>query len=214
VDVLTHEAGHAFQCYESRGFEVEEYIFPTMEACEIHSMSMEQLTYPWMNLFFGKDTEKYKFVHLSSNILFLPYGVAVDEFQHIIYENPDLTPAERKKVWLDMEKKYRPWVDYDGVDYLERGGAWQRQAHIYRSPFYYIDYCLAQLCALQFWSKSEKDFAGTWQDYLTLCKAGGSQSFLDLVKLAKLKSPFDEGVFEPLVKELEAYLDGVDDKGL
>ncbi|MFI5139866.1 MAG: M3 family oligoendopeptidase, partial [Sphingobacteriales bacterium] len=139
VDVLTHEAGHAFQCYESRGFEVEEYIFPTMEACEIHSMSMEQLTYPWMNLFFGKDTEKYKFVHLSSNILFLPYGVAVDEFQHIIYENPDLTPAERKKVWLDMEKKYRPWVDYDGIDYLERGGAWQRQAHIYRSPFYYID---------------------------------------------------------------------------
>jgi M3 family oligoendopeptidase len=214
VDVLTHEAGHAFQCYQSRGFEVEEYVFPTMEACEIHSMSMEHLTYAWMNLFFGKDTEKYKYVHLSSNILFLPYGVAVDEFQHIIYENPGLTPAERKKVWLDMEKKYRPWVDYDGVDYLERGGFWQRQPHIYRSPFYYIDYCLAQFCALQFWSKSEKDFKSTWQDYLTLCKAGGSQSFLNLVKLAKLKSPFDADVFEPLFKELETYLDGVDDKAL
>jgi len=214
VDVLTHEAGHAFQCYQSRGFEVEEYVFPTMEACEIHSMSMEHLTYAWMNLFFGKDTEKYKFVHLSSNILFLPYGVAVDEFQHIIYENPDLTPAGRKKVWLDMEKKYRPWVDYDGVDYLERGGFWQRQPHIYRSPFYYIDYCLAQLCALQFWSKSEKDFKATWQDYLTLCKAGGSKSFLELVKLAKLKSPFEADVFEPLFKELETYLNGVDDKAL
>ncbi len=214
VDVLTHEAGHAFQCYESRGFDVEEYIFPTMEACEIHSMSMEHLTYPWMNLFFGKDTGKYKFVHLTSNILFLPYGVAVDEFQHIIYENPGLTPAERKKVWLDMEKKYRPWVNYDGIDYLERGGLWQRQGHIYRSPFYYIDYCLAQLCALQFWSNSEKDFSGTWQNYLALCKAGGSKSFLELVKLAKLKSPFDHNLFAPLFAEMETYLDKINDLAL
>lgn len=214
VDVLTHEAGHAFQCYESRGFEVEEYYFPTMEACEIHSMSMEQLTYPWMHLFFGKDTEKYKFVHLVANILFLPYGVAVDEFQHTMYENPDLSPAERKKVWLEMEKKYRPWVDYDGFDYLERGGFWQRQAHIYRSPFYYIDYCLAQFCAFQFWSKSQKDFKAAWADYLRLCKAGGSMSFLELVKLAGLQSPFDSNAFESLFSELETYLDGVDDMNM
>jgi M3 family oligoendopeptidase len=214
VDVLTHEAGHAFQCYESRGFEVEEYFFPTMEACEIHSMSMEQLTYPWMNLFFGKDTEKYKFVHLASNILFLPYGVAVDEFQHIVYENPDMTPAERKKVWLGLEKKYRPWVDYDGVDYLERGGFWQRQAHIYRSPFYYIDYCLAQFCALQFWQKSRVDFKQAWVDYLRLCKAGGSKSFLELVQLANIQSPFDEKAFGTLFKDIEKYLDSVDDKAM
>lgn len=212
VDVLTHEAGHAFQGYESRHFEVVEYLFPTMEACEIHSMSMEQLTYPWMNLFFGGDDEKYKFVHLSSNILFLPYGVAVDEFQHRIYENPELTPAERKQIWLEMEKKYRPWVDYDGVDYLERGGLWQRQGHIYRSPFYYIDYCLAQMCAFQFWSKSRQDFKSAWTDYLRLCKAGGSQSFLELVKLANLTSPFDKNLFEGLFRELKTYLDGVKDR--
>jgi M3 family oligoendopeptidase len=214
VDVLTHEAGHAFQCFESRHFEVEEYYFPTMEACEIHSMSMEQLTYPWMHLFFGNDTEKYKFVHTSSNLLFLPYGVAVDEFQHIVYENPEMTPAERKQAWLNLEKKYRPWVDYDGNDYLERGGFWQRQAHIYRSPFYYIDYCLAQVCAFQFWSKSNKDFDVAWNDYLTLCKAGGSDSFLGLVKLANLKSPFEKGVIEPLFKEVKAHLDAVNDKAL
>lgn len=214
VDVLTHEAGHAFQCFESRHFEVEEYYFPTMEACEIHSMSMEHLTYPWMHLFFGSDTEKYKFVHLSSNILFLPYGVAVDEFQHIIYEHPDLTPAERKKVWLEMEKKYRPWVDYDGVEYLERGGFWQRQSHIYRSPFYYIDYCLAQICAFQFWSKSQVNFTAAWQDYLRLCKAGGSDSFIGLVKLANLQSPFDEGVIETLVNQVKAYLNSINDKVL
>jgi M3 family oligoendopeptidase len=211
VDVLTHEAGHAFQCFESRNFQIEEYYWPTMEACEIHSMSMEHLTYPWMKLFFAEDTEKYKFVHLSSNILFLPYGVAVDEFQHRVYENPEMTPEERKLVWLEMEKKYRPWMDYDGIDYLERGGFWQRQGHIYRSPFYYIDYCLAQLCAFQFWSKSQKDFQSTWNDYLRLCKAGGSDSFLGLVKLANLKSPFDKEVFEPLFKEIESYLNGVDD---
>ncbi len=210
VDVLTHEAGHAFQGYMSRHFDVEEYLFPTMEACEIHSMSMENLTYAWMNLFFGADTDKYKFVHLSSNILFLPYGVAVDEFQHIIYENPEFTPVERKKVWLEMEKKYRPWVDYDGVDYLERGGFWQRQAHIYRSPFYYIDYCLAQVCAFQFWSKSQQDFTSAWQDYLRLCKAGGSKSFLELVELANLQSPFQPGLIEPLAIQLESYLDKFD----
>ena len=214
VDVLTHEAGHAFQCFESRNFNVEEYYWPTMESCEIHSMSMEQLTYPWMKLFFGKDTEKYKYVHLSSNILFLPYGVAVDEFQHIVYENPDMTPAERKIVWLQMEKKYRPWVDYDGIDYFERGGFWQRQGHIFRSPFYYIDYCLAQLCAFQFWSKSQKDFAAAWADYLRLCRAGGSDSFLGLVKLAGLQSPFDKQVIEPLFSELQTYLDSVDDMNM
>ncbi|HRG89219.1 MAG TPA: M3 family oligoendopeptidase [Chitinophagales bacterium] len=211
VDVLTHEAGHAFQCFESRNFEVEEYYWPTMESCEIHSMSMEHLTYPWMKLFFGADTDKYKFVHLSSNILFLPYGVAVDEFQHIVYANPEMTPAERKQTWLQMEKKYRPWMDYDGIDYLERGGFWQRQGHIYRSPFYYIDYCLAQLCAFQFWSRSQQDFAGAWNDYLRLCKAGGSDSFLGLVKLAGLQSPFNKEVFGPLFTELETYLNSFDD---
>ena len=214
IDVLTHEAGHAFQGYESRHFEVEEYLFPTMEACEIHSMSMEQLTYPWMNLFFGGDTEKYKFVHLSSNVLFLPYGTAVDEFQHRVYENPTLTPSERKTLWIEMEKKYRPWIDYDGIDYLERGGFWQRQGHIYRSPFYYIDYCLAQLCAFQFWSKGRTDFKSAWQDYLRLCQAGGSQSFLELVKLANIRSPFDADLFQSLFKELADYLDSVDDRAL
>lgn len=211
VDVLTHEAGHAFQCYQSRNFAIEEYYWPTMEACEIHSMSMENLTYPWMHLFFGEDTDKYKYVHFTSNIQFLPYGVTVDEFQHAVYENPDMTPAERKATWRKIELKYRPWLDYDGVDYLERGGFWQRQAHIFRSPFYYIDYCLAQLCAFQFWSKSQKDFAAAWQDYLRLCNAGGSDSFLGLVKLANLQSPFEAEVFEPLFNELETYLSGVND---
>ena len=214
IDVLTHEAGHAFQCYQSRNNSIEEYLWPTYEACEIHSMSMEFFAWPWMELFFKEDTQKYKFSHLSSAILFLPYGVAVDEFQHVVYENPDMTPAQRDEAWREIDKKYRPYVDFDGNEYLESGGLWKRQGHIFRSPFYYIDYCLAQICALQFWHRAQVGDKTAWADYLTLCKAGGSQSFLDLVKLANLNNPFEPSTVQPVITEVKAWLDGVDDKKL
>ncbi|HEY0262462.1 MAG TPA: M3 family metallopeptidase, partial [Chitinophagales bacterium] len=113
VDVLTHEAGHAFQCYQSRNQDIEEYLFPTYEACEIHSMSMEFFAWGWMDKFFQEDEAKYKFQHLASAILFLPYGCAVDEFQHIVYENPEFTPQQRNEAWLEVEKKYRPWMNFE-----------------------------------------------------------------------------------------------------
>lgn len=214
VDVLTHEAGHAFQVYESRHFDISEYHFPTYEACEIHSMSMEFFTWPWMQKFFQQDTEKYKFLHLGGGVNFLPYGCQVDEFQHIIYENPSLTPTQRNEVWKDLDKKYRPYLNYSGIPFLEQGGAWQRQAHIYKSPFYYIDYCLAQICAFQFWQKSQADFSNAWQDYLRLCQAGGSQSFLKLVTLAGLESPFSEKAFTSAIKPIADWLTKVDDRAL
>src|SRR5699024_8752739 len=150
VDVLTHEAGHAFQCFESRWIEEPEVVFPTSESAEIHSMSMEFFTYPWMDLFFKEQTEKYKFTHLSSALQFLPYGVLVDHFQHEIYENPDMTPAERKATWRKLEKMYNPHKDYSDNSFLDQGTFWFRQGHIFESPFYYIDYTLAQVCAFQF----------------------------------------------------------------
>ena len=214
IDVLTHEAGHAFQCYQSRNNSIEEYLWPTYEACEIHSMSMEFFAWPWMNLFFKEDTEKYKFSHISAAILFLPYGVSVDEFQHVVYENPDMTPAQRNQAWKEIDAKYRPFMDYDGVEYLEQGSLWKRQGHIFRSPFYYIDYCLAQICALQFWSRSQHNDKTAWADYLTLCKAGGSQSFLDLVKLANLNNPFESTTVQPVITEVKTWLESVDDKKL
>ncbi|MDZ5712940.1 M3 family oligoendopeptidase [Jeotgalibacillus haloalkalitolerans] len=214
IDVLTHEAGHAFQVYMSRHTDIPEYVWPTHEAAEIHSMSMEFLTWPWMENFFGEQTEKYKFAHLSSGILFLPYGVAVDEFQHRIYEKPDMTPAERKAVWKELEEIYLPHRNYGDHNYLNSGGVWQRQGHIYEAPFYYIDYTLAQICAFQFWKKSREDFDAAWKDYVHLCKLGGSKSFTELVKEANLKSPFEEGSLESVVKEIENWLDGVDDKKL
>ena len=214
IDVLTHEAGHAFQVYQSRGFDVPEYLWPTYEACEIHSMSMEFLTWPWMNLFFENDTDKYKFIHLSEALLFIPYGVTVDEFQHWVYENPEVTPQERREKWLEIEKKYLPTRDYGEVEELKNGIFWFRQGHIFSSPFYYIDYTLAQVCAFQFWIKSREDREKAWQDYLNLCKLGGSKSFFELMKSANLKNPFEEGTIAAVIPKIKEYLDSVDDMNL
>ena len=211
IDVLTHEAGHAFQVYQSRGFDVPEYLWPTYEACEIHSMSMEFLTWPWMNLFFENDTDKYKFIHLSEALLFIPYGVTVDEFQHWVYENPEVTPQERREKWLEIEKKYLPTRDYGEVEELKNGIFWFRQGHIFSSPFYYIDYTLAQVCAFQFWIKSREDKEKAWQDYLNLCKLGGSKSFFELMKSANLKNPFEEGTIAAVIPKIKEYLDSIDD---
>ncbi len=214
VDVLTHEAGHAFQFYSSRNIGIPEYLMPTYESAEIHSMSMEFFTWPWMELFFKKDTEKYKYAHLSEGLQFLPYGVAVDEFQHLVYENPDWTPDERKQAWKELEEVYLPHRDYDGNAYLEAGSFWQRQGHIYEVPFYYIDYTLAQMCAFQFWKRSLDERDNAWRDYLNLCKLGGTKSFLGLVEAANLRSPFEEGAVESIVDSIENWLDSVDDKSL
>ena len=214
IDVLTHEAGHAFQVYQSRGFEVPEYLWPSYEACEIHSMSMEFLTWPWMDLFFENDTDKYKFIHLSEALLFIPYGVTVDEFQHWVYENPEATPKERREKWLEIEKKYLPTRDYGEVEELKNGIFWFRQGHIFSSPFYYIDYTLAQVCAFQFWIKSSENREKAWQDYLNLCKLGGSKPFFELMKSANLKNPFEEGTLAFVIPKIKEYLDNVDDMNL
>lgn len=214
IDVLTHEAGHAFQCYQSRGYALPEYQFPTLEACEIHSMSMEFLTYPWMESFFKEDVDKYKFNHLSEALLFIPYGVLVDEFQHFVYGNPEATPAERKAYWRSLEKKYTPYKNYEENDFLERGGYWFRQGHIFGNPFYYIDYTLAQVCAFQFYVLSKENREEAWTRYLDLCNKGGSMAFTDLLKVAGLDSPFVQGSIEKMVPVLKAVLDGIDDKKL
>ena len=214
VDVLTHEAGHAFQVYSSRDLEVPEYEFPTYEAAEIHSMSMEFITWPWMKLFFKEDELKYKFTHLASALTFIPYGVTVDEFQHFVYENPTATPEERKKAWREIEAKYLPSKDYEDSEFLNNGGYWFRQGHIFESPFYYIDYTLAQVCALQFWVKFNENKELAWEDYLRLCKVGGSKSFLELTKYASLNNPFKDGCIESVITPVKQWLDAVDDSNM
>lgn len=214
VTVVTHEAGHAFQTYQSRFLDAPEYSFPTSEACEIHSMSMEFITWPWMEMFFENDTDKFKFFHLADSLIFIPYGVTVDEFQHVVYENPNMTPDERKKAWREIEKKYTPYKDYDDNDFLEMGTLWFKQGHIFFGPFYYIDYTLAQICAYQFWIKFHEDRIKAWDDYMNICKIGGSQSFLEILKSGNLKSPFEEDTIYKVTSQIKNYLDRIDDTRL
>ncbi|MBO72026.1 MAG: oligoendopeptidase F [Flavobacteriales bacterium] len=211
VDVLTHEAGHTFQFFRSMSQPIPEYYFPTYEAAEIHSMSMEFFAYPWMNSFFQEDEEKYKFSHLSGSISFLPYGAAIDEFQHFVYENPDISIEERNKGWLEIEKKYDLSADKDNNRYLNSGRFWQKQGHLFKVPFYYIDYALAQVCAFQFWEKSEQNFSSAWKDYLHLCDLGGSLPFTRLVEEAKLKSPFVKDNLKTVVKKIDDFLESIQD---
>lgn len=178
-------------------------------------MSMEFFTYPWMELFFKEETEKYKFDHLSGAVRFLPYGVLVDHFQHEVYENPEWSADKRKAVWRELEKQYLPERDFSENSFLDKGTFWFRQGHIFGMPFYYIDYTLAQVCALQFWKRAIVDEdKNAWSDYLAICKAGGTKSFLETVETAKLRSPFEEGSLEGVISTIDQALEQVDDKAL
>lgn len=203
VDVITHECGHAFQGFVTRNEEIREYTDITMETAEIHSMSMEYFTYGWMGKFFGDRKEDYYKMHLASSAVFVPYGTMVDEFQHHVYEKPDMTPAERKELWMKLESEYRPHMDYEDDPFFGIGGWWQRQAHIFQMPFYYIDYVLASICAMQFKVMMDEDYKKAWENYLKLCKLSARDFFVNMIKEVGLNSPFEDGCIEALVRKLE-----------
>ena len=177
-----------------------------METAEIHSMSMEFFTQGWMESFFGDQAEKYIEMHLEDSAAFIPYGCMVDEFQHIVYENPDMTPAERHAAWLKLEHEYRPHMDYGDDRFFGKGGFWQKQTHIYDVPLYYIDYCLAQTCALQYKVKMDEDFKGAWESYLKLCKLSASDFYTNMIKEVGLDCPFEPGCMKNIVEKLEKYV--------
>jgi M3 family oligoendopeptidase len=204
VRTLMHELGHAFQNWQSRDKRAVDYLNPTLESAEIHSMSLEYLSWPQMERYFGSDADAYRREHLLDAMLFLPYGVAVDHFQHLVYANPSATPAERHAMWREVERRYLPWRDYGDLAHPAKGGLWQEKRHIYVMPFYYIDYTLALCCALQFWTKADADRESTLAAYVALCKRGGEAPFRDLVRSAGLRSPFDAGVLEGVVSAASA----------
>lgn len=211
IDVITHEAGHAFQAYMARNMKISNYVWPTYEAAEIHSMSMEFLTWPWMELFFKEDADKYRFSALQSSICFIPYGVTIDHFQHYVYENPQATPEERRVKYHQLELMYEPDKNYDD-DFLNSGGYWFKQGHVFSTPFYYIDYTLAQVCAFQYFIKSVENREKAFEDYLTLCKAGGSQSFFRLMEIGKIENPMTTDVLREIVPKLVEKLDELEKK--
>ncbi len=197
MQVLTHELGHAFAGYMAmRSQPIADYYSESTDIAEIHSMSMEQFSYPYAERFFGEQADKFRFAHLQDAITFVPFGVAVDEFQHICYANPKLTPKERTLEWKKLEEKYMPWRKYDADDFFDRGGFWYHKLHIYLYPFYYINYTLTTMGAMEFKKKEKEDHEAAWADYLNLCKCGGSMSYLETLKYANLSNPFEDGSVE------------------
>lgn len=210
VDVLTHEAGHAFQGYVTRNVHPVENRGACMEIMETHSMSMEFFTHPWMEAFFGEDTEKYYYNHVVGALKFLPYGASIDEFQEWVYDNPTATPDQRNAKFREIEKKYSPHIDYADNKYMESGRRWQAQMHVYQSPFYYLDYTIAQINAFQFFVLDMENHEEAWSKYLELCKLGGSLGTKEIIKHIGLKNPFEAETFEYIVPKLEAYLESLD----
>ena len=204
VRTLMHELGHAFQAWKSRDKAAVDYLTPTYESAEIHSMSLEYLSWPQMERFFGDDAGAYRREHLLDAMLFLPYGVAVDHFQHLVYERPGATPAERHEMWREMERRYLPWRDYGDLAYPAKGALWQEKRHIFVAPFYYIDYTLALCCALQFWVKAAGDRDAALEAYVKLCARGGEAPFRELVRSAGLRVPFEAGALESVVTAASA----------
>ena len=215
VETVTHEAGHAFaDWYNIKRIPVDT-VWPSMEGCEVHSMSME--FFAWRNAedFFGKDTRKFLYSHLAGSLTFIPYGTMVDHFQHIVYENPDMTPRERHDTWKKLLGIYMPWMKLDGdIPFYSEGEGWQRQSHIYTVPFYYIDYCLAQTVALEFWAMIQEDPDNAWKHYIAYTEQGGSRVFTELLKNAGLESPFDEATLRGVCKKANDWLSSYDLEGI
>jgi len=207
IDVLTHEAGHAFNAYMIRDRVPEPLRDYTSETAEVHSMGMEFFTWPWMEGFFA-DADKYRFSHLAGGLTFIPYGTMVDEFQHRVYEKPGMSPTERCELWRELEGIYRPWLDLSETPFFEEGRRWQYQMHIYERPFYYIDYCLAQTVALAFWAESQKDHARAWDKYMKYIDFSGRKSFTESLDACGLESPFTPDMMNTVATAAAKWLDG------
>ncbi len=207
VRVFTHEMGHAFQTYCSLDQPLLDYVMATMETCEIHSMGLEFLSWPQMEQFFGDAAGRFRKTHLTQLLLFLPYGAAVDHFQHLVYAEPDASPDDRATMWREMERSYLPWLNWGDLAHAASGRRWQAQLHIFGYPFYYIDYALALTCALQLWVRAADNRGAAMSSYLELCRRGGEASFGELVRSAGLKSPFESGCLEKTIARARMELE-------
>ena len=201
VNVLTHEAGHAFAGFTAAKYQkTPELCHSTSEINEIHSMSMELWTYPWMENFFGDKAEEYRKEHLADALMKIPYMLCVDEYQHKVFENPEMTAMERRAVWSGLEKFYMPWRNYAGNEFLESGAFWIKQQHIFLYPFYYVDYAMAQMGAFEFYTKMKEDRKAAWADYYKLCAGGGSMGYFDLLKYSGLHKVLEDGSVKIILK--------------
>ncbi|RLQ94256.1 M3 family oligoendopeptidase [Falsibacillus albus] len=210
IRVFTHEAGHAFQFFMSRHWNIPEYLLP-YDSAEVFSFAMERIAWPWMNQFFGEETEKYQLAHLTTAFTYMPLASAVDEFEHFLYEQPQVSTSDRKKMWRDLEQKYMPERDYDGNEFLKSGTGFYEIAHLFTTPFYFMDYDLAHYCSVQIWALHQKNPSKAWKTYLNMCRIGGSQPFHELIKNAGLLSPFEENSVKVLLSDVEEWIETAGD---
>lgn len=206
VCAFTHEMGHAFQMYSSRHQPLESYLLPTMEACEIHSMGLEFLTWPQMELFFSADAERFRWMHLTQRLAVIPYIATMDHFQHLVYSQPNCSADERAAMYLELQRIYMPWTDWGDLAHPASGRRWHSQLHPFTHPFYYIDYALALGCAFQLWIRAMDDRAGAMEVFRQLCRRGGEVPFGKLVEDAGLVSPFDDDCWRETVEQARREL--------
>lgn len=208
VTTLMHECGHAYASIASLSERRLTVLHqPSLDICELHSTAMEYLTYPYMDQFFGEEAEAYTLLHMSQSLLFLPYACLVDEFQHHVYDQPELSPEARNELWRELERKYQPELEYREDEHFASGRAWQKKEHIFAAPFYYIDYALAQIGALQFWIQARRKPKKVLEKYSALCAAGGELTFNELLELAGLESPFKPAAFKRVAYQASSFLD-------
>lgn len=191
VSTLMHEMGHAFQGWESQPIEVVELQWPTMDACEVHSMGMEYLSLPKMNVFFGDaNAEKFARNRWRDSVEGICYICAVDEFQHWLYLNPNASLDDRDVAWNRIWDTYKPGLDWTEAEQL-KALRWYAQSHIFHVPFYYIDYAIAETGAMQLALMDAADHGKTMETYMQLCRIGGTKSVLDIFSTVGMRSPFD-----------------------
>ena len=209
VQYFAESLGHAFASYRaSRRQPLTEYFFPSSEITEINAMSMIQFLNKYADRLFGEDAWKYEFGNLQYFMTFIPFGVAVDEFQHICYDNPNLTPKERTYEWHKLEEKYMPWRKYDEDDeFMARGGFWYHKFHIFYVPLYYIEYALATVNAMEMYRKYTERPGIAWREYLELVDVGGSKGYHDILKQANLTPLYEDGAVGKAISYVKSFLE-------
>lgn len=206
VRTLLHEGGHAFHTWACRNEPFLTYRSAPIEFAEVASMSMECLSLPYTKGFFGDDTARATRRHFEKIVIFFPFMACIDAFQHYVYTHVDAGIDDWKDYWQSLTKRFNPEVDLTGLEKYDRQ-SWQRKLHIYEVPFYYVEYGIAQLGALQVWKNALDDYGQAVADYRKGLALGGSRPLPELFAAAGCKFDFTEGTLRPLIDALLEQID-------
>jgi oligoendopeptidase F len=216
LETMIHEAGHAFHSFYSGHLDLINERDSPIEFAEVASMSMELLTHPYWEEFYEKeDAERARIKHLKGIIQFMPWMATIDSFQNWIYKNPNHTRAERVGKWLEIQERFGSKIEYDGInsegENLEkiRETSWQLQGHLFGAPFYYVEYGIAQLGALQLWKFHKEDNEKALTLYKNGLSLGYTKGLTELFAASGLKMAFSKDHVSKLIQEVSTQLQEV-----